>query len=139
MGAKWTQDDIDYLIANAGSLKVAELCKALGRSVGGIQCKANKLRVRLRGVNAARREGYTQCEYLTKEQKAEMLHRKNKNETLCWRCYHATNPEGKCPWSARFEPVEGWTADKGWVRIGDYSTQKIESYFVRACPLFKEG
>ena len=42
MGARWTQEDIDYLIVNAGSLKVDELCKALGRGVYGVQCKANE-------------------------------------------------------------------------------------------------
>ena len=45
--------------------------------------------------------------------------------TLCWDCANAV---GRCCWSDRFEPVEGWDAV--------YDAEK-DSYHVIACPLFE--
>ena len=60
--------------------------------------------------------------------------------TLCWRCVNAVpDPEtgAGCPWSRRFEPVEGWTA---FPRRYDESTGNHGvSYQVTACPSYAEG
>ena len=49
--------------------------------------------------------------------------------SLCWDCQ---NSVCKCPWSKNFEPVPGWEADKRMIK------QSTETYFVKACPLFKQ-
>lgn len=57
----------------------------------------------------------------------------NKPETLCFRC---DNSCGKCSWSARFFPVEGWTATP--TKIGTNCKIKwLPSYFVTDCPKFQ--
>jgi hypothetical protein len=50
---------------------------------------------------------------------------------LCWDCYHATNPEYACSWSARLEPVPGWEAEL-------VSNKGFQTYLVRSCPLFDQ-
>lgn len=75
--------------------------------------------------------------------------------TLCWSCRRAC---GGCSWTARdpkthevrFEPVEGWEAEKTLVRgtssrrhghkIESYSTYyyATESYRVLRCPLYEK-
>lgn len=55
---------------------------------------------------------------------------KGKPETLCWSCQRAVK---ECPWSANFEPVDGWEADETKI-MGPYGV--IPSYFVRKCPLY---
>lgn len=52
-------------------------------------------------------------------------------QTLCWDCQRAVK---ECPWSANFEPVEGWDAEPT-VIMSTYCPQP--SYLVRACPLFE--
>ena len=54
---------------------------------------------------------------------------KGKAETLCWSCQRAVK---ECPWSANFEPVDGWDAVETKI-MGPYEV--IPSYFVKACPL----
>lgn len=55
---------------------------------------------------------------------------------ICFDCKNAVpNNEGRgCPWSRSFEPVEGWTAEKVMLNIGNY--QMAETYHITACPLF---
>ena len=53
--------------------------------------------------------------------------------TLCWTCQNAT---GKCSWSARLEPVEGWKAKKIKVKGNFYTQQKVDSYIVKKCPQY---
>jgi len=50
-------------------------------------------------------------------------------EALCWRCARAG---GGCPWSARLEPVPGWTA-----RQVEGTQHNGDTYKVEACPLFQ--
>ena len=65
-------------------------------------------------------------------------------QTLCWRCQRATNAPGRgCSWSRRAdpEPVEGWEARETTLKGSDYYHGKnyttiIQSYVIRACPLF---
>lgn len=65
-------------------------------------------------------------------------------QTLCWRCRRATNAPGMgCSWSrhADPEPVEGWEARETTLKSSDYYHGKnyttiIQSYVIRACPLF---
>ena len=69
---------------------------------------------------------------------------KGKGQTLCWRCQRATNAPGMgCSWSRRAdpEPVEGWEARETTLKGSDYYHGKnyttiIQSYVIRACPLF---
>lgn len=54
--------------------------------------------------------------------------------TLCWRCAKSVN--NGCSWSARFEPVQGWTAEETVLkRIGIGG----KSYLVIDCPEFERG
>ena len=57
--------------------------------------------------------------------------RGKKVETLCWSCQRAVK---ECPWSANFEPVDGWDAIETKV-MGPYDA--IPSFFVKACPLYE--
>ena len=79
---------------------------------------------------------------------------KNHRPTLCWSCRRAC---GGCSWTARdpktheirFEPVEGWEAEKTVVRgtssrrqghkLEGYSTYHyaMESYRLLRCPLYE--
>lgn len=55
----------------------------------------------------------------------------NKNTTLCWYCANAC---GKCSWSSKFQEVEGWEANKGYIK--NHFGEKIPSYVVKKCPQF---
>ena len=59
-----------------------------------------------------------------------------KKHTLCWDCYHATNPEGACPRSVGFEPVPGWTAKMVNYRGYEHG---YKTYIVESCPLFERN
>jgi len=55
-------------------------------------------------------------------------------ETICWECKNAC---GKCSWSSRLEPVEGWDAKP--TKVVDYAAGKkviTDSFKVKHCPLF---
>ena len=54
----------------------------------------------------------------------------------CGRCIHATNSD-KCPWATRFEPVPGWVAEK--TVISPNQDYRVESYYIKACPLYERG
>lgn len=58
-----------------------------------------------------------------------------KQHTLCETC---SNSCGNCSWSARFVPVEGWTAKPTLVRNSSVKDSVIESFEVSECPLFAE-
>lgn len=63
----------------------------------------------------------------------------NKKEQLCWSCKNAC---GGCEWSARLEPVPGWTAEKvpRWEYIGTKEKKrKVFSYKITECPKFERG
>ena len=66
-----------------------------------------------------------------------------KSTQLCWNCKNAC---GKCSWSQNFTPVAGWGAQKTIINTeGTNGTNKkhyhrtIESYDIKACPLFERG
>lgn len=54
------------------------------------------------------------------------------DQTLCWRC---KNCFGGCSWSEKFEPVEGWNAERTVIK---YFNIETPSFLVRDCPLFIE-
>lgn len=64
----------------------------------------------------------------------------NKHLTLCWGCEKAG---GKCSWSKKFEPVEGWVAIPTKVLVGRGSKATgrkriyIDSYDVYSCPEYE--
>lgn len=63
-----------------------------------------------------------------------------KSETLCFSCVHAVPVESKgtgCPWSRDFRPVKGWDAEPTTLRLS--AKAQDGSFFVRACPKFREG
>ena len=54
-------------------------------------------------------------------------------------CFDCQNACGACSWSARFEPVPGWTAEKLLLNIGVSGNGKkrwVETYHITACPEF---
>ena len=60
--------------------------------------------------------------------------------TLCWSCGKSgVGDHSRCPWEARFEPVDGWAAIRQDIKVysvdGDSRTE--ESYLVLECPLFE--
>ena len=55
-----------------------------------------------------------------------------KQSTLCWDCRMSTI--GGCSWSRRFEPVEGWTAERSDLYID--RNHSVVSYCVQRCPKF---
>lgn len=78
-----------------------------------------------------------------------------KKDQLCWSCKNAC---GGCEWSARLEPVAGWTAKKvkrkgcnSSQAIGDPGKERVtksgkkiycyeyETYEITACPKFERG
>lgn len=54
------------------------------------------------------------------------------DQTLCWNC---KNCFGGCSWSEKFEPVEGWNAERTLIK---YFNVVTPSFLVRDCPLFVE-
>ncbi len=62
--------------------------------------------------------------------------------TLCWDCANAV-PSRKCgtgcSWSRRFEPVEGWTAERCWFKVNGGRGTVADTYTVKACPQFIKG
>lgn len=53
---------------------------------------------------------------------------------LCWNCANAC---GGCSWSARFEPVEGWTATPKIIRRNAHGPIQVDTYCITKCPEFK--
>lgn len=60
--------------------------------------------------------------------------------SICWDCENAV-PNKKdrgCSWSIKFEPVEGWDAERSDLNM-QHRKDNVESYIVKRCPLFKQG
>ena len=59
----------------------------------------------------------------------------NHSANICFDCARAC---GGCSWSARFEPVPGWTAEPVKTKYyADHSgPQFTDTYSITACPLF---
>lgn len=65
-------------------------------------------------------------------------------KTLCEICLRSAPRKGEgCPWSMRFEAVEGWTATPTRFLVRTSMKEKgvppyraVDSYLVHACPLF---
>lgn len=58
--------------------------------------------------------------------------------TLCWKCAKAC---GECSWSdGSFTPVDGWKATPTIIKAnhGRGFMQDVESFIVKACPLFED-
>jgi hypothetical protein len=55
---------------------------------------------------------------------------------ICFDCQKAC---GRCLWSAKFEPVPGWTAKKTILQVGENRTGKVfhETYHITDCPEFE--
>lgn len=53
-------------------------------------------------------------------------------DSLCWHCSRST--DSTCAWSEKFEPVDGWDAEKSIIK-GHYGK---DSYFVNKCPMFAQ-
>lgn len=64
------------------------------------------------------------------------FHKDKESTTLCWECARAY---GGCSWSAKFEPVRGWRAEKmSRVRRRCGAEEEWESYDVLECPEFEQ-
>lgn len=57
----------------------------------------------------------------------------NKRATLCWSCARFC---GRCSWSARFDPVEGWKAIPSVISLGP-GRSKQKGYTVIQCPEYE--
>lgn len=63
----------------------------------------------------------------------------NKKDQLCWECKNAC---GGCEWSARLEPVPGWTAEEvpRWIYRGNKEDKELgHTYKITECPKFERG
>lgn len=69
--------------------------------------------------------------------KCRELIREQQLGTLCWKCINAV-PKGRrgCSWSRYRLPVDGWTAKP--TRFKKSEDAYTDSYFVTACPEFRE-
>ena len=61
-----------------------------------------------------------------------MRKRAKKRPTLCWSCARFC---GQCSWSARFEPIAGWSAEEGSLTRQYGGT--LKTYTVLQCPLYE--
>lgn len=120
--ATWEQFECDFLCNHYNDMTWDEMANALGRTRNSVYNKGLDLGI------------------VIKKTKKIRPRRKNKNETLCWECRHATNPEGVCPWSRSFIPVPGWDAKPHTLYVSArYQKHQIKSFLVRQCPLYEEG
>lgn len=51
-------------------------------------------------------------------------------------CCGCENFAGGCPWSERFEPVEGWDAKMVSLRMSE--GRAVKTYTIKGCPLYEE-
>lgn len=123
MGRRYTEKEDELILElTARGAKLKEIAALLGRSAKSV--KDRRWYVKKHGRDQLR-----------------------ENDTLCWICRHATNPENKCPWTGvdererpRFEEVPGWTAEARKIRyLSAGKPHEYSSYIVRTCPLFKRG
>ena len=61
---------------------------------------------------------------------------KDYTATICWDC---KNAYGRCSWSQKFTPVDGWVAIPTEIKQVARGTKSTSSYIVKSCPLYKEG
>ena len=61
-----------------------------------------------------------------------MRKRAKKRPTLCWSCARFC---GQCSWSARFEPIAGWSAEEGSLTRQYGGT--LKTYTVLQCPWYE--
>lgn len=85
----------------------------------------------------------TYCQDCYNKRQKERQKQESKPATLCWTCINSVpiNVKGHyltgCPWSMRFEPVEGWTAEEREYRTSYLKNdKKLITYLVRECPMF---
>lgn len=69
--------------------------------------------------------------------KIEVKKIKQGRANICFDCKNAVpDKEGHgCPWSRKFEPVPGWTAEPTTIRQG-YKYDAVDTYIITECPLF---
>ena len=70
-------------------------------------------------------------QYWKAREKVGYIERKGRKLTLCWSCQRAVK---ECPWSANFEPVDGWDAVPTKI-MGPVGP--IPSFHVKSCPLYE--
>lgn len=67
----------------------------------------------------------------------EQIYKIDTSDTLCWSCQNATGKGGKCSWSARLEPVEGWKAKEVVMKHNQKGEATLdEGYKVKKCPQY---
>ena len=123
----YTPEEDQFIMANYGVLERREIAAKLGRTMGSIDQRYNRI---IKGMVRRDREDP-----------------KRHNQTRCWTCRHAVpntrdasdigKPGAKgCPWSISFEPVPGWTA-KQTVKYCGYTPYR--SFDVQKCPMWERG
>jgi len=108
-GNKWSQREDDFLVQHLATMDRKEIASRLSRTLHAVSKRVQALR------RAGRLEQYNIKPTMP--------------PTLCWTCQHAAGPT-MCVWAMWLVPVPGWDAEQKEVEPG------IESYLVRACPLY---
>ena len=113
----WTKAEDQYMRDHAQEMFADEMARRLGRSVQAVRKRAVDKKIRFRAIG------------------------KNvQSHQICWSCKWSINPIGNpCPWSSRFEPVEGWDADPVVLSPQGIHSKPIPSFRIRSCPLHEEG
>lgn len=123
----YTPEEDQFIMANYGVLERREIAAKLGRTMGSIDQRYNRI---IKGMVRRGRE-------------EPKIH----NQTLCWTCKNATantrdiSDIGKpgvkgCPWSIAFRPVPGWEAKP---TIKYCSHTPYASYDIQKCPMWERG
>ncbi|MBQ4062221.1 MAG: hypothetical protein IJD14_05135 [Christensenellaceae bacterium] len=118
----WTPEQ-DAVILNRGEKTLRKIAEELGHSPSAVRNRYWRL---------------TNPKPLKNQHISDHAHR---GPTKCWSCFWSTNPKGNpCPWTQldadnkpKFEPV------KGWVAVEELMDDKVKTYWVKECPLFREG
>ena len=123
----YTPEEDQFIMANYGVLERREIAAKLGRTMGSIDQRYNRI---IKGMVRRGRE-------------EPKIH----NQTRCWTCRHAVpntrdvSDIGKpgikgCPWSIAFEPVPGWEATP---TVKYCSHTPYASFDVQKCPMRERG
>ena len=111
----WTEKEKEYIKKNYGSKTAKEISIELDRTLYSVRSF-----ITLNNIKKPKNR----------------ITRLNKNDTLCWCCKWATNPEGNpCTWSKKLIPLKDWEAEKKRLVVG--IGEITISYIVKECKLFE--
>lgn len=112
-------------------------CGNITKNKNGI---CNTCRAKIRLLNQIRRMVETNQPKTKKKKKKKTNDNRFRktHSTLCWKCEKAC---GRCSWSDRFEPVDGWSAVPTKILVSsrekENSRKYTDSFDVYYCPEFE--